>query len=43
MIVVMGAARPDTFVTVARKSPEEVEVEEENGKTEQISEQNFLI
>ena len=42
MIVAMVAASPDTFATVARKSPEE-EVEEENGKPEQISEQNFRI
>ena len=43
MIVAMVAASPDTFATVARKSPEEEEVEEENGKPEQISEQNFRI
>ena len=42
MIVALDAASPDTFVTVVRKSPEEG-AEEENGKPEQISQQNFRI
>ena len=40
MIVALDAASPDTFVTVVQKSQE---VEEENGKPEQISQQNFRI